>query len=69
MSAAQGVRALTGVVVLLQVLYKRVCEYLELDTRVEVLNARWVLWASCDPVSSSRAAIGFSAAQCNLPLN
>lgn len=24
----------------LQVLYKRVCEYLELDTRVEVLNTR-----------------------------
>lgn len=23
-----------------QVLYKRVCEYLELETRVEVLNAR-----------------------------
>jgi hypothetical protein len=28
--------------VLAQVLYKRVCEYLELDTRVEVLNTRWV---------------------------
>jgi hypothetical protein len=26
--------------VLLQVLYKRVCEYLELETRVEVLNTR-----------------------------
>jgi len=24
------------------VLYKRVCEYLELDTRVEVINTRWV---------------------------
>jgi hypothetical protein len=27
----------------LQVLYKRVCEYLELDTRVEVLNTRFVV--------------------------
>ncbi len=27
----------------LQVLYERACDYLELDTRVEVLNARFMV--------------------------
>jgi hypothetical protein len=37
---AQSAAAACVFLVPLQVLHKRVCEYLELDTRVEVLNTR-----------------------------
>lgn len=36
-----GMRSLIGPSSVLQVLYERSCDYLELETRVEVLNARF----------------------------